>query len=187
MLLRSSWACAGLAAAVFLSLPGLAFADPPPTTSPAPAPPLPNVNAYVPISPIPYMSADGNVYFFAGPAGVTCLINRQTGVYACSGTLPGAPDGANMVSGAATGAPSFSTVPQPFTVPGGAKALQPNTRLSFREISCGIDGAGVLACVNSRDQVGFVVGPAGSYVNDIMPLVDRPGTDMQLPGKIVIN
>lgn len=70
---------------------------------------------------------------------------------------------------------------------GGAKALPPNTRLSFREISCGMDGSGMLACVNSRDQVGFVVGPGGSYVDTFMPLVDRPGSDAQLPPSIVIR
>lgn len=99
--------------------------------------------------------------------------------------MPGAPEGANAVSGGPTGRPSFSTAGPP-PAPG-AKALPPNTRLSFREISCGVDGAGVLACVNSRDQVGFVVGPTTSYVDDFMPLVDRPGSDVQLPPSIVIN
>ena len=57
---------------------------------------------------------------------------------------------------------------------GPAKALPPNTRLSFRDVSCGVDGAGAVACVNSYNQVGFVVGPAGSYLNDSAPLLDRP-------------
>ena len=74
---------------------------------------------------------------------------------------------------------------------GPGKALPPNTRLSFREISCGVDGTGTVACVNSRDQVGFVVGPAGSYADTISPLVDRPGSDSPLnkglPGLYVIN
>ena len=161
-------------AAVCFSLPVPALADPTPTTSPAPPPPLPNVNAYPPISPVPYAVNDGTMYVFAGPAGVQCAISRQSGGYGCSGSLPGAPDGANLVSGGPAGAPSFSTTDRPVYGAGGAKALPPNTRLSFREISCGIDGAGVLACVNSRDQVGFVVGPAGSYIDDVMPLVDRP-------------
>lgn len=184
---RSPLIGAGLALAALLCLPLTASADPTPTTSPAPNPPLPNVNAYTPISPAPYTSSDGNVYLFAGPAGVTCAINRQSGSYACSGALPGAPDGANMVSGGPTGPPSFSTSAQPIVVPGGAKSLPPNTRLSFREISCGVDGAGVLACVNSRDQVGFVVGPTASYLDTFMPLVDRPGSDAQLPPSIVIR
>ena len=173
MLNRSLLAGIGVASAALLLLPAPAWADPTPTTSPAP-PPLPNVNAYAPISPVPYAVNDGNMYIFAGPAGVTCAIDRQTGGYGCSGTLPGAPDGANLVSGGSTGAPAFSTTPRPVFDATGTKPLPPNTRLSFREISCGVDGAGVLACVNSRDQVGFVISAAGSYVNDVMPLVDRP-------------
>ena len=42
------------------------------------------------------------------------------------------------------------------------QALPPNTRLSFREISCGVDGGGTTICTNSRDQTGFVLSPAGS-------------------------
>jgi len=32
----------------------------------------------------------------------------------------------------------------------------------------------VVACVNSREQVGFVVGPSGTYIDDVNPLLDRP-------------
>jgi hypothetical protein len=183
MLKRSLLAATGVAAAMVLALPVFASADPAPTTSPAPPPPLPNVNAYPPISPVPYAVNDGTMYLFAGPAGVQCAINRQSGGYGCSGALPGAPDGANLVSGGPAGAPSFSTTERPMFGTGGAKPLPPNTRLSFREISCGVDGGGALACVNSRDQVGFVVSAAGSYIDDVIPLLDRPeGTSPFLPG-----
>ena len=47
---------------------------------------------------------------------------------------------------------------------GPVKTLPPNTRLSFREISCGVDGGGTTICTNSRDQTGFVLSPAGSYI-----------------------
>ena len=178
MLIRTLLGGACAAGAVLLCLP-VASADP---TTPPPPPPRPNVNAIPPISPVPYTVMDGNAYVFAGPAGVTCMINRQTGGYGCSGALPGAPEGANFVSGGAVGPPSFSSTDRPI-YPGGAQPLPPNTRLSFREISCGVDGAGVLACVNSRDQVGFVISQSGSYVNDVMPLVDRPeGANPYLPG-----
>jgi hypothetical protein len=43
-----------------------------------------------------------------------------------------------------------------------AKALPPNTRLSFRTISCGTDGY-VTTCVISADRSGFVLSPDGSY------------------------
>jgi hypothetical protein len=57
---------------------------------------------------------------------------------------------------------------------GDVKPLPPNTRLSFREISCGIDGGGTVACVNSHDQVGFVVGPGGTFTSGPSPMLDRP-------------
>jgi hypothetical protein len=44
-----------------------------------------------------------------------------------------------------------------------AKPLPPNTRLSFRTVSCGTDGVATL-CTNSADQTGFVLSPAGSFV-----------------------
>ena len=62
-------------------------------------------------------------------------------------------------------------------------ALPPNTRLSFREVSCGVDDTGTVACVNSREQVGFIVGPAGTYINANNPMLDRPdGANPYLPG-----
>lgn len=140
-----------------------------------PAPPLPDVVAFAPISPVDYTVMGGNWYAFAGPPGVICVINRQAVSYGCSGPLPGAPDGVNLVSGGGIGPPAFSTTEKPlFAAAGAVRALPANTRLSFREISCGADGAGAVTCVNTRDQVGFVVGPAGSYIDDVMPLLDRP-------------
>lgn len=162
-----------------LCLPTTAWADP----TPAPAPPIPNVNAYTPLSPAEFAVAGGSLYAFAGPPGVTCAINRQNSDYACSGALPGAPDGANVVSGAQTGPPAFSSTPRPlFEAIGAAKPLPANTRLSVREISCGIDGTGTVACLNSRDQVGFVVSPTTSYVNASSPLLARPEGTPILPG-----
>ncbi|MGV0991541.1 MAG: hypothetical protein ACOYBX_10015 [Mycobacterium sp.] len=171
--------------AIIFAAQGIAGADPDPAPAP---PPLPNVNAYTPISPVDYTVNNGQWYAFAGPAGVICILNRANGDYGCSGPLPGAPEGANLVSAGAVGAPTFSTTPTPlFGAVGSAKSLPPNTRLSFREVSCGVDGAGVVACVNSRDQVGFVVGPTVSFVNGDMPLLDRPdGTNPYstgLPGR----
>lgn len=174
----------GTAGAVVVSVAVIsATAGADPTEPPAP-PPLPNVNDYTPISPVDYTVRDGNWYAFAGPSGVVCVINKPATTYGCSGPLPGAPDGANLVSGGAAGAPTFSTTERPvFDLGGPAKALPPNTRISYREISCGADGAGAVACVNSRDQVGFVVGPAGSFLNGDNPLLDRPdGASPMFPG-----
>ena len=158
--------------ATIMADPGTSWADPDPVPGP---PPLPNVNGYAPVSPVDYTVNNGQWYAFAGPAGVTCILSRANGDYGCSGPLPGAPDGANLVSAAALGAPTFSSTPTPlFASVSPAKSLPPNTRLSFREVSCGVDGAGVVACVNNHDQVGFVVGPAGTFINAVMPLLDRP-------------
>lgn len=151
---------------------------------PIPAPEFPDVVSFTPISPVEYSAMGGNLYVFAGPGGLTCVINKQSVSYGCAGPLPGAPEGANLVSGGAVGPPVFSITDRPlFTPSGPIKALPANTRLSFREISCGLDGAGVLTCVNTRDQVGFMVGPAGTFIDDVMPLLARPdGNGPFLPG-----
>ena len=47
--------------------------------------------------------------------------------------------------------------------------LPPNTRLSYRQVACGVDDAGVIACLNTREQVGFVVGPEGSFADTNVP------------------
>ncbi len=161
---------AGVAAAI--AVPGVAWADPTPDPGP---PPPPNVNAFTPVSPADFTVNDG-VYAFAGPGGVTCLLSRTTRSYGCSGALPGAPDGANVVTGGAAGEPGFSVADRPlyqFDKP--LKELSPNTRLSMGTVSCGVDGGGALICSNSFDQTGFVIGPASSYTfGAVNPLLDRP-------------
>lgn len=158
-----------------------AAADP----EPAPAPPIPNVNAYMPVNPADYTVNKGRWFAFAGPAGVVCTLDNLNGDYGCSGVLPGAPEGVNLVSGGPTGAPAFSTTTEPsqYAVPAGpVKPLPPNTRLSYRQVSCGVDDAGVVACYNSRDQVGFVVGPTTTYINAVNPLLARPEGTPLVPG-----
>ena len=162
----------GLAGASVLALPGVAWADPD-----APPPPAaPNVNAYAPIAPADYTSMGGAWYAFGTPDGLTCIIDRGHGVYGCSGAIPAAPNGANLVSGGPAGAPAFANTDSPaFAVAGAVKPLPPKTRLSYKTISCGSDGAGMTACVNSFDQTGFVISPAGSYIlGETPPLLDRP-------------
>ncbi|WP_059016460.1 hypothetical protein [Mycobacterium sp. M26] len=168
-----------LGASAAIGLAGSAGADP----TPAPAPVLPNINGYTAISPVDYTVMGGNWYAFAGPPGVTCVINKQNTSYGCSGPLPGAPDGANLVSAGASGEPGFSTTGQPiFNSAGPVKPLPPNTRIGFRDISCGVDGGGVVACVNQHDQVGFVVGPAATFTSGPSPMLDRPqGTNPYFP------
>lgn len=159
----------------------IAHADP----EPAPGPTIPNVNAYMPVNPADYTTNKGRWFAFAGPAGVICTIDNLSGDYGCSGPLPGAPEGVNLVSGGPAGAPTFSTTADPSSFAGPAgpvKALPPNTRISFRQISCGVDAAGVVACLNSRDQVGFVVSPTATYIDATNPLIDRPQGTPPLPG-----
>ncbi|HEX5142533.1 MAG TPA: hypothetical protein VFW21_01550 [Mycobacterium sp.] len=160
------------AVAAGLAAPVTAYADPTPDPGP---PPPPNVNAFAMTSPVDYVVNDG-VYAFAGPGGVTCVLSRATKGYGCSGTLPGAPGGANVVTGGAAGEPGFSVADRPlylFDKP--VKQLPANTRLSMGTVSCGVDAGGAVICSNSFDQTGFVVGPAGSYTfGAVNPLLDRP-------------
>lgn len=139
----------------------------------------------MPVNPADYTTNKGRWFAFAGPAGVICTIDNLSGDYGCSGPLPGAPEGVNLVSGGPTGAPQFSTTTEPSSFAGPAgpvKTLPPNTRISFRQISCGVDAAGEVACYNSRDQVGFVVSPTTTFINATNPLIDRPQGTPLLPG-----
>ena len=56
-----------------------------------------------------------------------------------------------------------------------AKPLPAGSRISYQTVSCGSDGA-TTTCVDSRNQSGFVLSPAGSFIiNDGRnPLLDRP-------------
>lgn len=70
--------------------PGVARADDPPA--------LPNINAFAPVKTSEYAVMDNNWYAFRTPDGLTCVLQRSGG-YGCSGPIPAAPNGANLVSG----------------------------------------------------------------------------------------
>ncbi|MGH3675312.1 MAG: hypothetical protein ACRDU5_06155 [Mycobacterium sp.] len=161
----------GAAGAVAMGVPGSAGADPEPPPGP------PNVNAFPPVKLSEYAVMDSNWYAFSTPEGVICMLQR-TGGYGCSGPIPAAPNGANLVSGGPAGTPGFANTNNPVFSAEGVKPLPPNTRMSYQTISCGTDGV-VTSCQNSRDQSGFVISPAGSYIlNAANPLLDRaPGTN----------
>lgn len=159
------------AAAAVVTAP-LAHTQPP---SPPPPPPAPNVNAFGLAKPSEYAVMNGTWYAFTTPDGLTCVIDRGTGGYGCNGPIPAAPDGANTVSGG-TGAPAFSSTPiVNFGITDPIKPLPAKTRVSYRQVSCGHD-AGTTTCMNSFDQTGFVLTPAGSYIvgADTPPLLQRP-------------
>lgn len=161
-------AAACVAAAGVLTTPGFAAAQPAP---PPPPPPAPNINALPPVNPKDFAVYDGSAYVF-GSAGLTCMLQRSGG-YGCNGPIPGGPEGANLVGGSSGGVPVFGTSPTPM-YGGPVNPLPPNTRLSFGTVSCGGDGT-MTACVDTKNQSGFVVAPAGSYiVNEVNPLVARP-------------
>ena len=162
-----------LGAAAVVCMSGVAAAEPPPVPAPQPPPP-PNVNALAPVKLSDYAVMGNNWYAFSTPGGLTCVLQRGPG-YGCSGPIPGAPDGANLVSGPYGGVPTFSTTTGPvFAAAGAAKPLPPGSRISYQTVSCGNDGT-TTTCVDSRDQSGFVIGPAGSFVlNEQNPLLDRP-------------
>jgi hypothetical protein len=162
---------AGAAAAALVGAPGVAAADP--NEPPAPPPP-PNVNGYAPVKPSEFSVLGDSAYAFTTPDGLTCMVQRSGG-YGCSGPIPGGPEGANMVSGAMGAVPVFSNVAaNPFASAGEIKPLPANSRISFQTLSCGTDGA-LTTCVDSKNQAGFVIAPAGSWiVGEVNPLVDRP-------------
>jgi hypothetical protein len=155
-----------------IGIPGDAWADPPP-----PPPPPPNVNAYALALPSDFSVLDNRYYAFGTSDGLTCAIDRTNASYGCSGPIPAAPGGANVVSAAGRGAAAFATDDRPiFADIGPVKQLPPKTRLSFRSVSCGTDGAGMTACINAEDQSGFVLTPAGSYVLGDSPLIAGNGS-----------
>src|SRR3954467_2424184 len=94
-----------LGAAAVPGVPGTAAAQPPPEPVPQPPPP-PNVNALTPVKLSDYAVADGAWYAFSS-SGLTCVLQRSGG-YGCSGAIPGAPEGANLVSGVMGGVPAFA-------------------------------------------------------------------------------
>jgi hypothetical protein len=161
------------AGAALIGAPGIAAGDPPPTPAPQPPPP-PNVNALEPVKLSEYAAMDNNWYVFAVPGGVTCVLQKGNG-YGCNGPLPGAPQGANLVSASYGAVPGFYVANAPvFASAGEPKPLPPNRRISFQTVSCGNDGT-VTTCVDNRNQSGFVISPAGSFIlNDTPPLLDRP-------------
>jgi hypothetical protein len=162
----------GSAGAALIGVPGVAAAQPDP--APPPPPPLPNVNALAPVKLSDYAVMDNNWYAFGTPDGLTCVLQR-TGGYGCSGPIPAAPNGANLVSGG-PGAPSFANTPGAvFAAVGAAKPLPPNSRISYQTVSCTNDGV-TTTCVDGRNQSGFVLSPAGSFIlnEGVNPLLDRP-------------
>lgn len=144
----------------------------------SPPPPIPDVFAYMPVNPIDYTVNSGKWFAFAGPAGVVCILDSTNGDYGCSGPLPGAPGGANLVSAGPMGMPVFTTTETPeYADAGVVRPLPPNRRLSYRQVACGVDDAGVVACLNSREQVGFVIGPDVSFVASNAPPPPPPPLD----------
>ena len=143
----------GSAGAALIGLPGIAMAQP----STPPPPPPPNVNAYAPVKLSEYQVVDNQWYAFKTPDGLTCVLQRNGG-YGCSGALPAAPEGANLVSGG-PGIPSFANSAGDVFAGVNAKPLPPGSRLSFQTVSCGSDGS-VTTCADSRNQSGFVLSPA---------------------------
>ena len=161
-----------LGAAAVVGLPGVAAADPPPVPAPQPPPP-PNVNALAPVKLSDYVVVENDAYGFTTPDGLTCVL-RRSGGYGCTGPIPGAPDGANLVSGG-PGPAGFAIADRPIVgTAGAAKPLPAGSRISYQTVSCGNDGA-TTTCVDSRNQSGFVISPTGSWVfGEESPLLYRP-------------
>ena len=150
------------AGAAVIGVPGVAGADPDP--APPPTPPPFNVLALAPAKPTDFAMVNGQFYGFAVPGDIECGISRGSGRYGCSGPLPGAPDGANAVTGGQQGPADFVSDARPlFFFDGLPNRLLPGSRISFRGVTCGTDGTSTV-CSNSADGGGFVLSPGGSFV-----------------------
>jgi hypothetical protein len=149
------------AGAAVIGVPGVAAADPDP--APPPPPPL-NLPALASAKPSEFAIPNSEYYGFAVPGDIVCGISRASGKYGCSGPLPGAPEGANAVTGSQQGPPGFAVTDRPlFIFDGLPNRLLPGTRISFRNVTCGTDGT-TTQCSNSYDGAGFVLSPGGSFV-----------------------
>ena len=155
MLNRLLIGAVGAAGATILGAPGIAAADPPP---------MPDINSYPPAKPSEYAVQDGAWYAFtrarrrdvrAGQAVRRVRLQRPDSRSA-ERRQHGHRHGVGLARVRQL-PPSRSTASFD-----GAKPLPPNTRLSFRTVSCGTDGV-TTACRNAADQSGFVISPAGSY------------------------
>ena len=162
------------AGAAVIGTPGVASADP----EPAPPPPLPNANAFAPVKASDFAMQNGEIYAFAVPGDIACVMSRGTGSYGCSGPIPAAPGGANAVTGSQQGPAGFAHADRPLyifeTLP---KPLLPGSRINFRNVACGTDGT-VTVCNNNFDGGGFIISPAGSFViepNNPLVLNDGAG------------
>lgn len=170
MLKRTLIGVVGAAGVALIGLPSIATAQPP---TPPPAPPPPNVNAYAPVKLSDYVVMDNQWYAFKTPDGLTCVMQRNGG-YGCSGPIPAAPNGANLVSGG-PGVPGFAGADADVFAGVNAKPMPAGSRMSYQTVSCGSDGT-TTTCSDSRNQSGFVLSPAGSYIINAAgnPLLDRP-------------
>jgi hypothetical protein len=101
-------------------------------------------------------------------------MSRANGSYGCGGPFPGAPGGANVVSGGQVGAPGFANAANPVYV--GDKPALPlpaHSRIGFPHVTCGTDGGDadrqkLLRPVRVRGQPGADGSSTGQ------PLLDRP-------------
>jgi hypothetical protein len=151
-------------AAITTLIAPVAWADDGPTNPIAANAALPNVNVYPPISPVDFSVMDGTWYAFGTPDGLTCVIDKSRNAYGCSGPIPAAPEGANLVSAVGPEEPAFANSASPmFAVAGPVKQLPPQSRLAYRNVSCAIDAGGATVCVNSSSQHGFLLSKAGSF------------------------
>ncbi len=121
----------------------------------------PNVNALAPVNP--------SDFAVLRRIGLRLQYARRVHLHAAAQRwlrlqrpAPRAPEGANLVSGSSGGVPDFSgaSTRSPMYT-GEVKPLPPTAALSFSTVSCGSDGT-MTACVDSQNQAGFVVSPAGS-------------------------
>ena len=112
-----------------------------------------------------YSVMDNNWYAFEHPGRADLRAAEQLVATAAAGrSRP--PRTVRTSSAAARAQPRSPIRPATvFAVAGAAKPLPPGSRISYQTVSCGNDGV-TTTCVDSRNQSGFVLSPAGSFIFD---------------------
>lgn len=141
--------------------------------------PLPDLGPYQPVDSREYSAMGGSWLVFSVPTGLTCVLNADNGSYGCEGPIPGVPD-ANLISAPASGAPRLSSVTSSiFAAAGDAKPLPPNSRLSYGEVSCGVDGEATVSCRSERTRVGFTVSRETTVISGVKEHLRGPHDSSQ--------
>jgi hypothetical protein len=132
------------------------------------APSVPDLSGFQATPYEPYLASDEVVYFKT-PDGLQCAMVPQQHMAGCSGTLPGAPVGANSIAFSPndTGRGLQVTNNAGTVRPGaGSAAVLPvGRKIVYQDIECGVGEGRVTQCTQgSPPQQWLVIGPNGTGI-----------------------